>query len=84
MLLCLPISLFWTVGTYALVQFYFIASPVITGMFFPEESDNQLHLSYFYSYFYNAKRNKVSEFAYQIGQFTGIQGIPGGAFRGCI
>ena len=51
---------------------------------FPEESANQIHLSYFYSYFCNVKRNKVSEFAYQIGQFTGIQSIPGSAFRGCI
>ena len=51
---------------------------------FPEESANQIHLSYFYSYFCNGKRNRVSKFAYQISQFTGIQSIPGSAFRGYI
>ena len=50
-----------------------------SGMYFPRESANQIHLSYIYSY---VRRNKVSKFAYQIGQFTGIQSTmrPGIAF----
>ena len=50
-------------------------------MFSFEESANQIHLSYFYSYFCNAKRNKVSEIAYQIGQ---LQSKSGTAFMECI
>ena len=40
-----------TLDTYGLIQSDFIASPGITGMFFPDKSANQLQLSYFYSYF---------------------------------
>ena len=41
---------------------------------FPEESANQIHLNYFYSYFCNVKRNKISEFAYQIGRLVSSRG----------
>ena len=83
-LLCFPVALLWD-GRYRwfnTVRFYFISGN--HRHVFPEDSANQIHLRYFYSKFSNAKRYKVSEFAYQIRQFTGIQSLPGSAFRGCI
>ena len=80
-----PMSLLWGARyiCFNTARFFFCISGNHQHVF-PEESANQIHLSYFYSYFCNAKRNKVSEFAYQIGQFTGIQSKPGSAFRGYI
>ena len=75
-LLCFPMSLLWDARYiwFNTVRFYCISGN--HRHVFPEASANQIHLSYFYSYFCNAKRNKASEFAYQIGQFTGIQSNP--------
>ena len=83
-LLCFPVSILWDARYiwFNTVRFYCISGN--HRHVFPDKSANQHQLSYFYSYFCNAKRNKASEFAYQIGQFTGIQSIPGSAFRGCI
>ena len=81
---CFPMSLLWDARYiwFHTVRFYCISGNHRHD--FPDKTANQLQLSYFYSYFCNAKMNKASEFAYQIGQFTGIQSIPGSAFRGCI
>ena len=58
-------------------RYYILLHPREPSEFyFPRESANQIHLSYIYTYFCNVRRNKVSEFAYQIGHFSGKQRIP--------
>ena len=83
-LLCFPLSLLWDARYiwFNIVRFYCNSGK--HRHVFLEELANRIHLIYLYLYFCIAKRNVVLEFAYQIGHFTGIQSISGGAFQGCM
>ena len=84
-LLCFLMSLFWDTGYIWFYTIIFYCISCNHRHVFPREISQPASFKLL-SYFCSAKRNrnKVSEFAYQIGQFTGIQGLPGSAFQGCI
>ena len=58
--LCFPMSLLWDTRNIWFNTVRFYCNSGNHRHVFPEESANQIHLNYFYSYFCNAKRNKNS------------------------
>ena len=75
-LLCFPMSLLWDASYIWFNTVRFYCNSGNHRHIFSEEPANQIHLSYFYSYFCNAKRNKVSHSHIRLVSSRGYKAYP--------